>query len=565
LLDRKSFFLTCCIAVGVSVLFLDTGAPDLFGDSIAVLWGRPHTWHSLLRDFVRLDEGRWFRPFSNSLPPYLLWPLFGANFLPYHLVALALHTGLSIALFAIFLSVFRNRYAAFVGAAFFAFHPVQFYATYDIAFYQETITAALALSAVILFIRYVNSGSRLFMAAALSCLVVSLCSKETAVMVPGGLAVALGARLWKERRAWMSLAAASALSVTFTFIYARIFGVVFRYQEQYRPRWGAEVFRNFWESIQWAFGLPAGWQTAAWHSPPHIEFILWAVFVSLCALAIMYPRNGLWRGPAWFVVTALPVFLTRHLLPHHIHFALIGIAYLIGAAFLFVRQRFRMAAPPAAAVALSALFIAAFLGARKDAVMSWVGQSALQVNAVSQFLRASGLQLRGARGVVVRTGKAPNLSFDWMSGDVFKVLSDENLEVRISEEWPAHTPDGFYHLEYRNKWLWNRTPDAVVTSAPPAPAPSKAEARLYPPRLRPGEDSYCLEIPILAGHLIDLKYRYNERFPRVAYEFTRLNQAGQSCLSIPANVPWGTIDVIGARRSGTSEWASVEAQVELLP
>ena len=66
--DRRSLFCILCLGIGVTVLFLDTGAPHLFGDSIAVLWGRPHTWRSLLQDFVRLDGGHWFRPLSNSLP-----------------------------------------------------------------------------------------------------------------------------------------------------------------------------------------------------------------------------------------------------------------------------------------------------------------------------------------------------------------------------------------------------------------------------------------------------------------------------------------------------------------
>jgi hypothetical protein len=564
--DRRSLFCILCLGIGVTVLFLDTGAPHFFGDSIAVLWGRPHTWRSLLQDFVRLDGGHWFRPLSNSLPPFLMWPWFGTSFQPYHVFAILLHLALSLGLFALFIRVFRDRTTAFVAAAFFAFHPVQFYATYDIAFYQEPITAGLELAALVLFIRYVDENARWLLGAALSCAVLALCSKETAVMLPGALLLVLGGRISRERRAGVAFGSAVLTSAAFTVIYAGIMGVVFRYQDTYRPRWELGVVDNLSLALRWAFGLPAGWQTAGWQHPAHVDVILWSVLFSLFAVVLLVPRSGLWRGPAFFLITAFPAFLTQHLLPHHIYFPLIGIAYLVGGAFALVRARVRWLAAGAAAAVVSSLFIAAFLSARNDAVVSWVGRSAWQVHSVSEFVRASGLRLTGARGLVVRTGKAPHLSFDWMSGDIFNLFGDENLEVRVAEEWPPQKPEGFYLLEYRDDWLWNRTPSASLTALRPSGMLAKpVPMRLDPTRVRPGEDSYCLEIPALSGQLIDVKYRYNQRFPRIAYEFTRLNRDGKACLSPAANVPWGTFDVVAARPSGSLEWASVQGQLQVLP
>jgi hypothetical protein len=153
-----------------------------------------------------------------------------------------------------------------------------------------------------------------------------------------------------------------------------------------------------------------------------------------------------------------------------------------------------------------------------------------------------------------------------MSGDIFNLFGDENLEVRVAEEWPPQKPEGFYLLEYRDDWLWNRTPSASLTALRPSGMLAKpVPMRLDPTRVRPGEDSYCLEIPALSGQLIDVKYRYNQRFPRIAYEFTRLNRDGKACLSPAANVPWGTFDVVAARPSGSLEWASVQGQLQVLP
>src|SRR5262249_12311165 len=161
----------------------------------------------------------------------------GARFLPYHVLAILLHLGLSLGLFAIFIRVFRDRTAAFVATAFFAFHPVQFYATYDIAFYQEPMTAALELAALMLFLRYVDDNSRWFLGGALGCAVLALCSKETAVMLPGALFLVLGERIRRERRAIVAFGSATLTATVFTFIYAFVMGVVFRYQDAYRPRW----------------------------------------------------------------------------------------------------------------------------------------------------------------------------------------------------------------------------------------------------------------------------------------------------------------------------------------
>src|SRR6516162_9814678 len=102
-----------CVVFGVIVLFLEP-AQYFFGDSIAVLWGRPHSFGSLLKDFVRLDGGHWYRPLSNSLPPFVLFPFFGMQFKPYHLVAIALHCLFCIGLFEIFRRLLRDSLAAFV-------------------------------------------------------------------------------------------------------------------------------------------------------------------------------------------------------------------------------------------------------------------------------------------------------------------------------------------------------------------------------------------------------------------------------------------------------------------
>src|SRR5262249_13977202 len=176
-------------------------------------------------------------------------------------------------------------------------------------------------------------------------------------------------------RAIVAFGSAALTSAVFTFFYAVVMGVVFRYQDAYRPRWESGAMDNLSMALRWAFGLPAGWQTAGWQHPVHVEVILWSVLLSVFAFVLLVPRSGLWLGPAFFLIAAFPALLTQHLLPHHIYFPLIGIAYLVGGAFALVRSRVQWVAAGAAAAVVSSLFIAPFLSARNDAVVSRVCRS----------------------------------------------------------------------------------------------------------------------------------------------------------------------------------------------
>ncbi len=565
------------LIAGVCVIFLNPAEQYFFGDSISVLWGRPESWGALLRDFTRLDGTFWFRPLSNSLPPFLLWPLFGMNFWPYHAVAVALHCVVVLGLFAIFRRIFADTLAAFSGAAFFAFHPIQFYATYDIAFYQEPISTGLALVALLLMGRYAAGRGAASLLLGLFCFGLALCSKETSLVLPGPLALVLCDRLVRrERRALVAVAAKTGLSLAATYFYLGIAGLLFREQTDYRPQWHTQVLTNAWDALHWAFGLSSGWQTQGWHYPAVLRALLWGTFLGCLMAAVLLPRRGLWRGLVWFLGTGLLAFSTNHLLPHHLYFPLIGISFLFGGAVAWLRAGSHETAPrwprwlgsAAPAAALSALIAAALLAVRADSLDSWVGRSSWETRAVAQFFHTSRLRLADARGVVVWTGTAPYLTFDWMDDDIFQLLGGYDLEVRHLKERPEQIPEGFYALEYRDHWLWNRTAEFPRSAAGPSPRAARAapfKLRLEPSRVRPGADSYSLEVPELGGQLIDLKYRFNQRAPRVAFGFVQLDGQGRARIAVPASIPWGTVDVVAVRRAGSLDWHPVQASIEVLP
>jgi len=565
------------LVTGLFVLFLVPGEEYFFGDSIAVLWNRPHSWDSLLRDFVRLDGALWFRPLSNSLPPFLLWPLFRMQFFPYHVVALTLHAIVAVALLEIFRRMFQDYAAACVAAAFFAFHPIQFYATYDIAFYQEPMMAGFALAALVLLRQYVFKGGFRPLVVGLLCFVLALYSKETAVVLPGALSILLWDRLrGSSRRTVVALAATVTISAIYTLLYSNVIGAAFRYQPDYRPQLDFQILRNVQLGLRWAFGLPGGWQTQGWQFPGALHIILWLVLLATVVVALVFPTSGLWRGLLWFLGSAFPAFVTHHLLPHHLYFPLIGVSFMVGGIVAwsrpkhFWRLRGTHILSPASAAVLTALFLVAYLAARADAVSSWVGHSAWEVQNVTKFARAAGLHLDRARGVLIYIRDDRDLSFDLMGGDIFTLLGRDDLEIRMTREFQAETAPGFYVLEYRNGWMSDVTPPESQIGSQVAQIrmlgyEQPVEFRFDPPRVRPGAESYCVRSPRLARQKIDVKYQFNQRTPRVAYNFAQLDELGNACFSVPISIPWGTVDVLAVRPTGLGFWRPTKARITLSP
>ena len=561
----------CVILLGVFVLFLEP-AQYFFGDSIAVLWGRPHSAGSLVKDFVRLDGGHWYRPLSNSVPPFLLWPLFGMQFMPYHILALVLHGLFCIGLLEVFRRILKDDWAAFVGATFFAFHPIQFYATYDIAFYQEPITAALTVASLILLLRYIERPRAIVLIAGLLTFVAALSSKETSVMMPLLLVLLLFnvKELYKLPPARNAVLCAGCISAAFTLIYTFVLGVTFRYQPTYQPQLTLNAATDAFRAVLWSFGIPSGVQTQDWHYPPAMTFGLALLFSVTVAAAIAGSRNRAWAGFAWFFAAAGPAFFTQHLLPHHLYLALVGIAYSVGQTVAWLRSQdisrsaFRRAAYALGSLAIGLSFGAGYLDARADSRLSWVGESSTRVQRTADFFLSSKIDLSRYPGIVAVIGDAQVLRFDWMGGAFFNMIGGDDLETRIVDSEPESLPEGFQAVKWTGNSLKRLERVSENTSTEHNPV-TPITFQITANRVYAGRDSYCLSVPYLAGQTIDVKYHYNERPASVAYSFAQLDSHGTACINVGASVPWGNIKVVGVRPSGSPHWYEANAEIYVLP
>ena len=559
-----------CVVLGVFVLFLEP-AQYFFGDSIAVLWGRPHSLGSLLKDFARLDGGHWYRPLSNSMPPFVLWPVFGMEFGPYHLLGLILHSLFSLGLFEAFRRILRGYWVAFVGAAFFAFHPIQFYATYDIAFYQEPIMAALTLASLVLFFRYIEHPRTSLLVSGVLTFLAALSAKETSVVMPVLLILLLAGKseLYRLRSARIAILFSLGIAAAFTLLYTLVLGVTFRYQPTYHPELQLNAAVDALRALSWSFGIPSGVQTYGWRYAPTIAFGLCLLFFVIAASALARPSNGVWRGFIWFFVAVGPALFTHHLLPHHLYLGLAGIAYSVAQTVAWLRRQYVLrptigslsCALGSFAVAL--IFCAGYLDARVDNTLSWVGESSLRVRSTADFIRSSKIDLSKSQGILAVIGDTQVLRFDWMEGAFFNMIGSDDLEARIVDHEPERLPEGFYVVKYAGNSL-HKLAAAEANGADLNTFPA-VNFRMTADHVFAGSGSYCINVRHLAGQTIDVKYHYNERPASIAYSFTRLDEQGNACMNVDASVPWGNVKVVGVRPSGSRRWYKTTAEIDVLP
>jgi hypothetical protein len=572
---RQTALAGLTLALGILILYLHPADQYFFGDSISTLLTRSLTWRSAFLDFFRLGGTHWYRPLTNGFMQFLLWPLFGMNFAAYHLLAMFLHWCVCLGLYLSLRIYLEDTFAAWVGAAFYAFHPIQFYSTYDVCFYQEPLGAGLILGAVALLYWYVQRGQKRFLAAGIVLLLVALGAREVAVFTPALLLILI----WPPsnlRRAATAVGVSGVIGGVFTGVYLFVMHPL-RYQpEGYSSDWSPKhLAANFWTCVRWAFGIATGPETDGWKSPVIVQGCLWLFLIAAVFGSVWFCRRPvIWKGPAFFCVAALAALSTHRLWPHHLYLPLMGVALWIGSVMASWRQSgvgFRLARP-AVAVLLSCIFVTSAIGARFDSVNSWVGLNSWETRLPVLYSKALFRDLPQWRGVwiVVKNGDP---SFSWLYGGLFRLMAadiqaksasrfagdhESDLETRLMPERPSTVPRGIHVFEYRDSMLW---PLAIPESDV---QPIRAtDVRVTPASIHPGT-SYTIAVPALAGRTIDLRYSYNDHLPAVAYAFAQLAADGTATVFTPRDTPWGTVEILGVRPSGAAEWSPVSVRVEVL-
>jgi hypothetical protein len=438
---RLDLYQVVLVAAAVAVFSLSFGN-YFFGDSTAQLLVRPRSVWGAFRSFFSVSE--WYRPFSHSLLAYLLFPLFGNHHLPYQACALLLHIVVALVVYRVFVRILEDRQAAFVGAFFFALHPINFYTTYDNGFFADTTVALFyVLSAWCFFTR------RSAPAAVLGAL--ALFSKEAAVTLPLMLLAAILAfrefrsdwRGWVRR--WTPM---GAVWLAYLALYARTFSWGGgRVTAEGRPDYPSSVSglpRGVLRFLLWSFQIPFGESAGSWYSRPAVLWLLAGIglLVALFALIALAKGNlGVRAGLLWFFIAVLPMAALAKEFPHHLYLPLIGLALVIGELFAYLGRRL-----PGPAVVLLAGAVClghaslSYINVENDSRLSWVGGSALTAHNAVLFLNGRAGNMNDRSTIYVVNETPDDLRFSYLKGDLFRFSTGLNgLRVRIVQR-PGQVP-----------------------------------------------------------------------------------------------------------------------------
>ena len=241
-------------------------------------------------------------PVEGDLNPYL-----------FHLLNVAIHVAAVLLAWRVLLRVVTNRWAAAAGAAVFAVHPLHVEAVAWVSSCKDVLSGALALAAVLLYLRFAEQESWLEYAAALFCFALALLSKATVCVTPAVVALLLMIAPSKNRRraiVWLWPWCAIVLPLVWWTRNAQTDAALLTWSPLWaRPLEALDAVAFYFGKLFWPVNLAIDYgRTPRWVIDHRSAWVLWPLPILIVAAAILWRRwRWGWVGIAIFVVALLPV------------------------------------------------------------------------------------------------------------------------------------------------------------------------------------------------------------------------------------------------------------------
>ena len=448
------------------------------GDDVSILHFRPRSILELLFRWFQPQFGGFCRPLSQSLIPYILFLFFKKHFAPYHAFNLLTHLVVSWLVYTGLIRIFKQRLVAYIGALFFGFHVVGFYASYDIAFLPDTSFALFYLLAI----WFLLDGRRLL---SLACFAACLYSKEAGITLPVMVAVlvAVVPRLRADWKRHARLLPAFLLIVAvYLAHYSRYLvvggGTVTSWaKSEYVLSFDWTMLRNLLRFARWCFQVPDGWATTGWVFVPPYSWVIYIFAIAIVGFALVAAIRGNVKariGLLGFVITSLPMVPLAHYLPHHPYLPLAALALVVASFFLLLRNR----VPRPVFLAVAVLFClnhawVAWQDSRAQLYGSWVGGNGVICRTTAEFVRAHRLD-DSSVVYIINEGNVDRAVFAFQDQGLIRfVTSLDGTRTRMvgsAEQVPRPLPPNTVVGLFRHNRLMDVTADYAPAAARAVPA-----------------------------------------------------------------------------------------------
>ncbi len=314
--------------------------------SLRDLWlqGEPLGW--IL--FQPLAQGT-IRTLSERVYFTAFYELFGLNAFPYHLAAF-LTFALSLPLLQLATEKLTgSRHAGFWAAIVWVANGALAIPLTWAAMYNELLLAFLMLSAVLLLLRYIETGKTRFFAGQAAVFVLGFGAQELNVVYPG---IALAIVLARAPREWRKVAWLFVVSAI--YMGAHIWVSPLPASGPYKLYWDWSMARTLLTYASWSLG-PVWMSLVGVHSVVARGAMAAVLAIGLLGFLVWKIREGRWVVlvfPAWFAIVLAPLVpLKDHVSYEYLTVPVIGLAMLAGWGIASGR---RVAGAPLAVVYLGA-------------------------------------------------------------------------------------------------------------------------------------------------------------------------------------------------------------------
>lgn len=440
--SRRAVLLSVAFILVLEIaLFAPSFGMFFCGDSLYFLSRRVESSEHLQYLFTHLDSLQSYRPLTHVVFTYLMYPLSGLDPRGYHLMSLGAHLLTSLLVFALLRLLVRSPAAALAGLFYFGAHGVNFYITYDATFLPDFGMGLTAAGSLLAYALSLRRNSPWWKAASVALFVPALLFKESAVMLPVGLAVVHLLARREERPPAVLRSLLPHLAVTTGYLGFQLYlhsgwlypSAVGPYRLSFAP--GTLVLKL--KYLPWLFNLPADLERRGWR-------ILPPAILMLPALAWIFGRlrEG-WRADrralllcgGWAAAALLPVlFLTQVPMKHNIYLPVLALAMALaisvdGTAWAGKPMRRRgawLVLPMALAVAVQV---------HADLRYSWVGEGSRVAQQSLEAVRRAYPRLPpGAVLYLLPARIRGNISWYFDGGALFRLFyNDPTLHMRFAD------------------------------------------------------------------------------------------------------------------------------------